>query len=139
MPNIHVVQINLKPVKKLSLCAKFRCFTGGIIFISFIFSSFPGFATWKKIAQFPSSVYTSFFFNEQRGFIGFGNLTSSDTIIKRTYDGGKTWLDCTTPSGYTGYMTDIFMKDSLNGWASIEDDPFKHGLWRTNDGGVTWQ
>jgi hypothetical protein len=60
--------------------------------------------------------------------------------IWRTYDGGVTWKNCKIPNGYdyTGRITDIFMRDSLNGWASIEQGELSNDLWYTNDGGVTW-
>ncbi|MEI8135486.1 MAG: choice-of-anchor D domain-containing protein [bacterium] len=91
------------------------------------------FAGWKKIAQFRGEIHACFIFNEQRVLIGGENGQ-----IERTYDGGITWTDCITPPGYFGYVEDIFMKDSLNGWAGIEQDDKTHGLWFTNDGGVTW-
>lgn len=96
------------------------------------------FSSWKLVARFEANVRCSFFFNELRGFVGIDGISG----IKRTSDGGKTWFDCITPFGspypYFGYITDIFMKDSLNGWAGIEDDYFSHGLWFTIDGGVSW-
>ena len=93
--------------------------------------------TWKLIAQFPATVNASFFFNEQHGLIGIDGVNG----IKRTFDGGNTWLNSTIPSGFTGFVTDIFMKDSLNGWATIEEgvnNPAA-GIWSTSDGGQTWQ
>lgn len=100
-------------------------------------------AGWQRIAAFRDVVNCGFFFNEQRGFIGLDYPSG----IYRTYDGGQTWLACTVPpSGLNGYGTvnDIYMKDSLNGWAVAEefgsDGIFgEQLLWRTTDGGVSWQ
>ena len=120
--------------KKHALWVSRPCIKG--IFLIVLFFSSSAFASWKLVAQFSTSVGASFFFNEQRGFIGMDGYNG----IKRTSDGGKTWKDCITPFPllYYGFITDIFMKDSLNGWAGIENDNFSHGLWYTKDGGVTW-
>jgi len=107
-----------------------------LFFIPFLFTN-AGFCGWQKITQFPATVNTSFFFNEQRGFIGIDGQFG----IFRTSDGGQTWLSCSIPSGFSGFITDIFMKDSLNGWATIDESmsmPTAHCLWSTTDGGVSW-
>ena len=130
--------MNYDPEKKPSFSAAFCRISGVIIFFSFlVFFQSAGFATWQKVAQFPATVNSSFFFNEQRGFVAMDGYNG----IKRTSDGGKTWKDCITPSPsiYYGNITDIFMRDSLNGWAGIENDNLSNGLWFTNDGGVSWQ
>lgn len=117
------------------LSQRFQHLSCGFVFVSFfLFFSVSGFSSWKIIARFNATINASFFFNEQRGFIGL----DGNNGIKRTSDGGKTWKDCITPIGYSGFITDIFMKDSLNGWAGIEDDNFSRGLWYTVDGGVSW-
>jgi photosystem II stability/assembly factor-like uncharacterized protein len=100
-----------------------------------IFFNSAALATWNKVAQFPVTVDASFFFDEQRGFIALDGANG----IKRTSDGGQTWINCSIPNGFAGYFTDIFMKDSLHGWVSIEDVNTAHGLWSTSDGGVSWQ
>src|SRR5258708_3523449 len=114
---------------------RFICAVFFVLFVNFLSS--PVSATWRRIAQFETTVNCSFFFNEQRGFIGIDGQFG----ILRTSDGGATWINCVTPNplGYHGWLTDIFMKDSLNGWAGIEDDNSSHGLWFTIDGGVTWR
>lgn len=128
--------MNYTSAKKPPFSTLFRSFSDIIIFLSLlVFFSNQGFGSWKKVGQFPNTVNASFFFNEQKGFIGIDGANG----IKRTSDGGLTWLDCIIPSGFTGYITDIFMKDSLKGWVTIEQDNLSHGLWSTTDGGITWQ
>jgi len=105
-----------------------------LLFMSLLSFTNSGYASWKKVAQFNVTVNASFFFNEQRGFVGL----DGNNGIKRTYNGGKTWLDCIIPPAFYGYITDIFMRDSLNGWVGIENDNNSKGLWYTVDGGVTW-
>ncbi len=105
-----------------------------ILFSSLIFFPSLGIGRWEKIAQFPTTVNASFFLNEQIGFIGIDGVNG----IKRTSDGGITWTDCIIPPGYSGFITDIYMRDSLHGWAGIENTNASHGLWRTLDGGISW-
>ncbi len=130
--------MSISPVEKNVISDTF-CQTGKvIIFLSvLVLYQSQGLGTWKKVAQFPTTVNASFFFSEQRGFIAIDGANG----IKRTSDGGQTWLNCTIPTGFSGFFTDIFMKDSLNGWATIEEfnNTFAHGLWSTTDGGVSWQ
>ncbi|HYM21140.1 MAG TPA: choice-of-anchor D domain-containing protein [Candidatus Kapabacteria bacterium] len=119
----------------------FFCLQIAVIF-SLVVVSDHSYASWKKLAQFGSvipqinpTVNSCFFFNDMHGFAGIDGVTG----IMRTYDGGRTWQPCVIPAGYgAGFINDIFMSDSLNGWAVIEDDISEHGLWRTTDGGVTW-
>ncbi len=78
--------------------------------------------------------WSAFFFNEFVGFVG----TSGDAGIFKTTDGGKTWIIGKIPSGYAGNITDIFMADSLQGWATVEDPRAAPCIWSTIDGGLTW-
>ncbi|MDP4220376.1 MAG: choice-of-anchor D domain-containing protein [Bacteroidota bacterium] len=125
------------PLTRKSLWERVSCCRSAFIFI-FLFSitASSAQATWRLIALFDDVVRASFFFDEQRGLIGLEG--GGPVAIKRTSDGGRTWLDCSTPPGYYGYITDIFMKDSLNGWAGIENSNTSHGLWFTTDAGVSW-
>lgn len=102
-------------------------------------------AQWTRVASFSEVVNCGFFFNEQRGLVGLDySFGGSGGGIFRTNDGGLTWQSCLIPSGYYGTLNDIFMKDSLNGWAIAEEYSedsifFERNLWRTTDGGVSWQ
>ena len=66
----------------------------------------------------------------------------TDTGVVRTNDGGATWHDV-TPSGVTklGFGTTFYFLDSNHGWV-VSGDPSNSPsgtLYRTQDGGVTWQ
>lgn len=129
--------MSCRELKQKFLAVPMRCLSSAIIFaLFFSLQLSSGFATWRLIAHFQNTVNSSFFFNEQRGFVGIDGIFG----IKRTYDGGQNWFDCSIPPGYDGIISDIFMKDSLNGWAGV-DVPYNgpiNGLWYTSDGGVTW-
>jgi photosystem II stability/assembly factor-like uncharacterized protein len=64
--------------------------------------------------------------------------------LLRTTDGGHTWEDVTPPepqlpvqpAGFGFRSLDAFFWDSMRAWA-IYDDTAR--LWRTSDGGATWQ
>jgi len=105
-----------------------------------LFSSTPVFSTWNKVLSTVRGAYCGFFFNEFVGFVGSDGFAG----IFKTTDGGNTWVRTTVPSGYHGRITQIFMKDALNGWATIEETvvPPKVGyvqcLFKTVDGGLNW-
>ncbi|MEI8134771.1 MAG: hypothetical protein WCH46_06790 [bacterium] len=86
------------------------------------------------------AVTCGFFFNEFQGIIA----STGDAGIFKTRDGGKTWKRANTPATYVGDYTSIFMKDTLNGWATIEEPAFNHGgvaqqcIFQTIDGGLNW-
>lgn len=67
----------------------------------------------------------------------------TETGVVRTNDGGVTWHDV-TPSGVTklGFGTTFDFLDSNHGWVisgNDQSDPPSGTLYRTQDGGVTWQ
>ena len=82
------------------------------------------------------------------GFIGCDeetrnmNGSSKFTPIYKTTDGGKTWIETTVAPiprinpNYPPVITDIFFRDTLNGWASVEAGTRR--LLRTTDGGLNW-
>ncbi len=102
---------------------------------------------WKKIIQFPDTdgfITASWFFNPQVGIIGFewNNITTNTGMVKRTTDGGVTWTDCIVPTlnNTIPIVRDIWFSDQDSGWLVISgslniNDP---RLWRTTDGGQTW-
>lgn len=99
-----------------------------------LFSASTVSATWNIVLK-TRGAHSGFFFNELVGFIG---STGSDGIFKTT-NGGKTWISAKIPPGFTsGYITQIFMTDSLKGWATIEDFNTKQCIWKTTDGGLNW-
>jgi photosystem II stability/assembly factor-like uncharacterized protein len=66
----------------------------------------------------------------------------TDTGVVRTNDGGQTWHDV-TPSGVArlGLGTTFYFLDSNHGWvvSGNQSDPTSGMLYRTQDGGATWQ
>lgn len=63
--------------------------------------------------------------------------------IVRTDDGGVTWYNVTPPDlTETGYSVFTFFLNENNAWIQIADNnnyPFGGFLYRTQDGGLTWQ
>lgn len=96
-------------------------------------------ATWKQVAAFSAPATCGYFFNDRLGLVGCGNGIQNSLSfvaeIRRTTDGGSTWVKCTTPTSY-GRVTSIYMADSLMGFASIM---FGTSIWKTTDAGVSWQ
>ncbi|MBN2554948.1 MAG: hypothetical protein JXA97_03325 [Anaerolineales bacterium] len=63
--------------------------------------------------------------------------------IMRTQDGGSTWIDI-TPAGTPDTTCHISFFDADHGWAAFRSDPdlnpsSAYTIWRTVDGGETWQ
>ena len=109
-------------------------------FVLLVFSS-PVFAQWFPVDTLRANGNGTvvggdcgFFFNELLGWIGSAN----DGGIHKTTDGGMTWVHEILPVGYTGRITEIFMKDPLQGWSTVEQPFSPPALFRTSDGGLTW-
>jgi photosystem II stability/assembly factor-like uncharacterized protein len=102
-------------------------------------------ASWNKIAQFNNEYGTcGFFWDEQHGLAGFGQISQRTNIVRRirwTTDGGSTWTLSITPGG-KGAVTTIIMKDQLVGYASVYSPTNTipvGSIWKTTDGGKSWQ
>jgi len=96
------------------------------------------YGVWKKIGQFSENAVCGFFWDEKNGFVGFGNArTTGNAIIRKTNDGGISWTICTVPNT-DGGVTSIFMKDRSTGYASIANYTQDYSIWKTTDGGTTW-
>jgi photosystem II stability/assembly factor-like uncharacterized protein len=63
----------------------------------------------------------------------------TDTGVVRTNDGGVSWHDV-TPAGVAKltFGTTFYFLDSNHGWV-VSGDPSNSTLYRTQDGGATWQ
>ncbi len=99
-------------------------------------------AQWQIISK-PSNERLGVinFRNEFNGFIGY--RVSGGQVIAKTTDAGKTWYSVQLEfSRYTGDVSDIFMVDELDGWATCDGTDAalaNRGLYRTSDGGMSWQ
>lgn len=97
-------------------------------------------ATWQRVLNVVGRPFTSgFFFSELRGIVA----TVDNNVFYRTSDGGKTWVPAVSvPFTFPGAISQIFMTDTLRGWASVEEPPSlghpRQQLWRTLDGGANW-
>ena len=94
--------------------------------------------TWKVLFADPMipALYDAYFQDSQHGMLLAertvinGISISLRPMIMRTSDGGNNW---TTDFTSMGYLRHLDFVDPLHGYLVAD------GLWRTNDGGVTWQ
>jgi hypothetical protein len=96
--------------------------------------------TWQKVMDFPGTISIVKFFPNNIGLVGLGKSPGSGSVsteIWRSIDGGVTWTKCSTPNPIDGELTDLFMVDANNGYATIATSG-SGALWVTHDGGVTW-
>lgn len=98
---------------------------------------------WTKVLSVPSVGSAGAFTNADHGCIGTGDYSSGAAIqIWFTSDGGAHWTRSLLPNmRLYGQVTDMAFRDELNGWATIQES-IEHGwsgLYRTYDGGRTWQ
>ena len=75
--------------------------------------------------NFPGNYTTSFFFNENSGFI-------AGTAMYKTTDGGESWTEISTISN----VASIYFLDENNGY--VISQYTKDGLYKSEDGGNTW-
>jgi hypothetical protein len=103
---------------------------------------------WKQIGRFQAAygqpVGTSgYFWSPTHGLVGTAGgfpLGANGPFIYYTID-GVNWQQSVSPAqpGITYRISDIYMKDTLNGWASLLSSAAgTQVLWNTTDGGVTW-
>lgn len=87
--------------------------------------------TWSKITTPNYRNYSTFWLNDQLGFIGQRGTSG----IYKTTDGGATWNALTLPlGGTTGIWYDIYFQDANTGYACGNSN----ALIKTTDGGATW-
>jgi photosystem II stability/assembly factor-like uncharacterized protein len=81
-------------------------------------------------------LFTLDMFNELEGW------AVTDAEIVRTNDGGITWYNVSPPGmAETGYSVGTFFLDRNHAWVQkpdMENYPAKGTLYRTTDGGLTW-
>ncbi len=90
-------------------------------------------------------VSAMWFFNADTGIVGFHwNITSTtDGMVERTTDGGNTWAPCmvnNTGPNTTPQISDIWFLNADTGWMTVNGSlqALDYMLYRTNDGGLTW-
>ncbi len=87
--------------------------------------------SWSKITTPNYRNYSTFWLNDQVGFIGQRGTSG----IYKTTDGGTTWNALTLPVGGTnGIWYDIYFQDANTGYACGTSN----ALIKTTDGGATW-
>ncbi len=76
-----------------------------------------------------------FFLNDSVGWASGFDFINNQAMIKKTINQGNTWETI-----YTGFnlMPNIFLIDSLKGWASIYNNEETNYI-QTFDGGITWE
>ncbi|MEO6940664.1 MAG: hypothetical protein ABI252_11000 [Candidatus Kapaibacterium sp.] len=98
-------------------------------------------ATWNIVGNFKTPFGSGFFFDANNGFIGQGVRPIGgfqppfSSAIYHTTNGGVTWTAAKTPSCTA--VTSINMRDLMTGYASVFGASAP--LWKTIDGGASWQ
>jgi photosystem II stability/assembly factor-like uncharacterized protein len=71
---------------------------------------------------------------------GWGIAVNDEGYIVRTIDGGRTWFNATPlETGGIGYSANLVILNSSTVWMLVPGtDYFSGTLFRTSDGGVTW-
>lgn len=95
---------------------------------------------WQQLHQFPGYISFVKLYNRLL-FVGSGIAPDGDhgrTSLFRSSDKGKTWLQCTIPTGNSAKLSDLIMLDDRVGFAAIWGDGSRSGLWKTTNGGADW-
>ena len=71
---------------------------------------------------------------------GWGIAVNDSGYVVRTVDGGRTWLNATPPgAGSIGFSANLTVLNTNTAWVLVpEVDFFSGTLYRTGDGGITW-
>ena len=106
---------------------------------------------WTRIGSLPSVPTSGFFFDTKSGLVASNSSTvGRQPAIFKTTDGGDTWTSVTLPvdlqglQGFGEFISSIYMHDRMNGWFSYHGyppypfSPYTPGIYRTSDGGNTW-
>lgn len=94
--------------------------------------------TWSLRRQADANLFrTMSFVNANVGFVA-----TFTHIVLRTTDGGLTWTRLSLPFSSTGISRSlhaIAFIDALTGWVVASNGLFGRSIFKTVDGGVTWQ
>jgi photosystem II stability/assembly factor-like uncharacterized protein len=103
-----------------------------------------GFQTWRR-QLLPTTIiepviFSIYFINKDEGWLaGFENESDSGKFTMHTLDGGNEWkqISTTTPEQFYHF---IYFSDRSNGWALARNiTVYSTTVYRTIDGGRTWQ
>ena len=105
---------------------------------SFISKTTDGGNSWI-VTQFNNYYLTSLhFIDKMNGYCAGGvNTSNSPGVVLKTTDGGINWFTVSYVSGFI-YLEDIMFANEDTGWVS-STFPLDGGLWRTTNGGISWQ
>lgn len=102
-----------------------------------------GGCSWRQLwtsDEDPDQMYCQIYFlNEKEGWLA--GCYSAGNLIK-TKDGGKTWHRVQTPTdAWRATPIDVYFADANKGWiiTRATESGNQEGIYRTNDGGRTWQ
>ena len=103
----------------------------------FIFRTSDGGQNWS--AAFIGKVYLTsiHFVNNLTGYCVGRDTIPINGLIKKTTNGGLNWFNCTDIYN-AGILEDVFFPNNDTGWVCSTDLQYG-GLWRTTDGGLSWQ
>lgn len=102
-----------------------------------------GGCSWRQLwtsDEDPDERYCQIYFlNEKEGWLA--GCYSAGSLIE-TKDGGKTWRRAQTPTdAWRATPVDVYFANSKKGWiiTRATESGYQEGIYRTNDGGRTWQ